>query len=392
MVKVGLIATHPIQYHIPWYRLLAAEEGIDLTVYYALLPDEGQQGVGFGVSFAWDIPMLEGYRWEVLANTGRSPGLKGFFASSTPGVYRVLAAARPDVVIITGWQSLPLVQALWACVRLRIPRIIRGESNALHERPWWVKSLHRLLLARFDAYLTIGRANRDFYLGYGLAPERIFPCRYFVDNQRFLEQARELRGEREQLRAGWRIPPGAACFLYVGKLEPKKRIMDLLRAMDRAQQCRGDIFLLVVGAGELMDEARSFVDKRGLPATFAGFLNQTEITRAYVAADCLVLPSDFGETWGLVVNEAMVCGLPAVVSDRAGCGPDLVENGVTGAVFACGDIEALTGALLAMAADRERLVSMGKQAQERVRSYSVEAAVEGTLQAIHAATGKACTA
>jgi len=385
MVKVGLIATHPIQYHIPWYRLLAATEGIDLTVYYALLPDERQQGVGFGVSFAWDIPTLEGYRWELLDNRSGSPGLRGFSSSSTPGIYRVLAAARPDVMIITGWQSLPLLQALWACLRLGIPTIIRGESNALRTRPWWVRVLHRLLLKRFDAYLAIGRANRDFYLGYGIAPERIFPCRYFVDNQRFLEQSRGLREEREQLRAGWRIPWGAACFLYVGKLEPKKRIMDLLQALDRARQCRDDIFLLVVGAGELMDEARGFADKRGLPVTFSGFLNQTEITRAYVAADCLVLPSDFGETWGLVVNEAMVCGLPAIVSDRVGCGPDLVEHGVTGAVFPCGDSEKLANILVELAADREKILLMGDRARKKVRSYSVENAVAGTLEAVAAA-------
>jgi glycosyltransferase involved in cell wall biosynthesis len=58
-------------------------------------------------------------------------------------------------------------------------------------------------------------------------------------------------------------------------------------------------------------------------ASFTGFLNQTEISRAYVAADCLVLPSDHGETWGLVVNEALASGLPCLVSDACGCAEDL---------------------------------------------------------------------
>ncbi len=103
------------------------------------------------------------------------------------------------------------------------------------------------------------------------------------------------------------------------------------------------------GTGVLGNEATALATESGLPVSFAGFLNQTEITQAYAAGDCLVLPSDYGETWGLVVNEAMVCGLPAIVSDRVGCGPDLVEPGVTGAVFPFGDIPALAKQLCDMA-------------------------------------------
>ena len=87
-----------------------------------------------------------------------------------------------------------------------------------------------------------------------------------------------------------------------------------------------------------------------LPVSFAGFLNQGEIPAAYAACDALVLPSDYGETWGLVVNEAMACGVPAVVSDAVGCGPDLVEEGQTGMIFPLGDIPALARAIEAVLA------------------------------------------
>ena len=125
------------------------------------------------------------------------------------------------------------------------------------------------------------------------------------------------------------------------------------------------------------------VDKEQLPVTFAGFLNQTEITKAYVAADCLVLSSDYDETWGLVVNEAMVCGLPAIVSDRAGCGPDLIEEKVTGLIYPFADVEALAEKMIYMAEDTDRMREMGRQAKELVlREYSVERAVEGAMKAL----------
>lgn len=380
IVKVAIIATHPIQYQVPWFQKLA--EHVELTVYYALLPDAQQQGVGFGVPFTWDIPMLEGYEWRVIPNKRTSPSLRGFFASSTPAIHSLLAEAKPDAVIITGWHALPLLQALWACIRLGIPRIVRGESNGFRKRPFRTRVLHRLMLSRFDGFLAIGQANRDFYLQYGINSERIFVGNYFIDNQRFREQLRQIPDVRFAIRSGWGIPAEAVCFVYVGKLEPKKRILDLLQAVDRARQLNSSIHLLVVGDGELMIEARQMVEGLGLPVSFAGFLNQREITRAYLAADCLVLPSDFGETWGLVVNEAMACGLPALVSDRVGCWPDLVKEGMTGMVFPCGDIDALTSKLLELSSDPARLARMGTQANEHIGQYSVEQAVAGTMDAI----------
>ena len=148
--------------------------------------------------------------------------------------------------------------------------------------------------------------------------------------------------------------------------------------------------LLVVGNGEQMAQALAMVEAHRLPVTFAGFLNQTEMPAAYVAADCLVLPSDFGETWGLVVNEAMASGRPALVSDRVGCGPDLITDGQTGALFPFGDVPALAIRLAALAADRDALAAMGQRAKARVeQDYSVAGAVAGTLAAVRFVAGGA---
>ncbi len=269
------------------------------------------------------------------------------------------------------------------------PRIVRGESNAMGRRAVWKRVLHRVWLRGFDQFLAIGKSNRDFYRQAGIPDARIHPCPYFVDNQRFAATADDLRARRAELRRAWSIPENATCFLFCGKLIPKKHPLDLLLALERARATGAPAHVLVVGDGELMAEARALVERRTLPVTFAGFLNQTEIVRAYVAADCLVLPSDTGETWGLVVNEAMACGLPAIVSDQVGCGPDLVSEGVTGATFPVGDVDALAQRLIALSGDPSALRAMGARARERVHSqYSVERAVEGTLVAIDAAMAR----
>ena len=77
--KIAVVATHPIQYQVPWFQLLAAQEQVHLRVYYSLLPDQNLQGAGFGIPFEWDIPMFEGYEWEVLPSASKAPSLQGFF-------------------------------------------------------------------------------------------------------------------------------------------------------------------------------------------------------------------------------------------------------------------------------------------------------------------------
>lgn len=385
-MRLGIVATHPVQYQVPWYRALAERPEVDLTVYYALLPTPAQQGTGFGMEFAWDVPLLDGYHWVELPNAARAPSLGHFLGSRTPAIGRILASDRRDAAIVSGWHALPLLQAARACVRLGIPCLVRGESSGLRQRPPWTRAIHGRLLARFSACLAIGEANRRFYRSNGVPAKRIFPAPYFVDGPRFGEQAERLRPRRAKLRREWGVAEGAACFIFVGKLVRKKRILDLLRACDLARRSERSIHVLVVGAGKLEDEARSLTKRLGLPVTFTGFLNQSEISRAYVAADCLVLPSDYGETWGLVVNEAMHHGLPAVVSDRVGCGPDLVEDGVTGRVFPFGDIDALSRILVETARDREGRLALGGRASRRVKEYSAARAVEGTLDGVAFAT------
>jgi glycosyltransferase involved in cell wall biosynthesis len=330
--------------------------------------------------------MLDHYPFEVLPTSVRHPSLRGFFSNSTPSVRAVLRRERPDVAIITGWHALPLLQALFACRTLGIPTVVRADSNALRSRRPFVRLWHRTLLSQFNAFLAVGKANRDFYLGYGIDPERIFEARHFVDNERFAAACHSALARRAELRQRWGISPHAFCFVYAGKLTPKKRILDLIAALRALRPIEGAVHLVVAGSGDLEAAARERA--AGLPVTFAGFLNQSELPAAYAISDCLVLPSDYGETWGLVVNEAMACSLPAIVSDRVGCWPDLVRDGVTGFVFPFGDVAALSSCLARMSGSRHDARAMGERARQAIQHYSVEAAIEGTLSAARFAASR----
>ena len=380
------------------FRCLTQRSDIDLTVLFAMLPDAAAQGAGFGVAFEWDLPLLEGYRYQVLDNVSRSPGVTHFKGCDTPGIEAVLRELAVDAVVVNGWVVKTCIQTLRACKRLGIPCVVRGEANNLRLRPLLKRLLQRVLVRKYDAVLPIGTASREFYLSHGVSPSRMFDAPYCVENERFARAAAAAEPRRSTLREQWGIPEEAVCFLYCGKFEPKKHPVELVKAfLDARHQLSHSfpaarpIHLLMVGDGELKDQCQRLSASDEVVAsgasplasiTYTGFLNQSQIVDAYVASDCLVLPSDAGETWGLVVNEAFACGRPAIVSDLVGCSQDLILADETGFTFPFGDWETLARILVAAASDPQKLKVMGTAAAERIRAYSPETAANGIVRAV----------
>jgi glycosyltransferase involved in cell wall biosynthesis len=259
------------------------------------------------------------------------------------------------------------------------------------QRSWAVRLAKQWKLGRLfrrcDAFLTIGTHNEAFYKHFGADPARFVSVPHAVDNVQFASGAARWRRRRAEVRARWALPENGCVFLLSGKLIGKKRPLDAIAAIGSLERSI-DAALLVVGDGEWRlrceRQARAVAGDR---VRFVGFANQSEMPRAYAASDVLVMPSDRGETWGLSVNEAMACGLPAIVSDRVGAAPDLVVPGLTGRVFAAGDVDALAGHMTAMAADPQRRRLMGLAAKQHMDGYGVEAAVDGVLHALEQVTG-----
>lgn len=263
---------------------------------------------------------------------------------------------------IQGWQVLAYWQAVWQAEKTGVPVWLRGESNDLAPKPFWKKISNDLLLRslfrKIHSFLYIGKANRRLYENYGVPPEQLHAAPYAVDNERFARQAGDLLPKRSLIRREWKIPEDAFCVLFAGKFIPKKRPLDLVRTLSngRFRSSIPPVHLLFAGSGEwggrLREACRVVFDAEkmgkggeGPQASFVGFLNQTEISKAYVAADCLVLPSDSRETWGLVVNEAMASGIPCIVSDACGCNEDLIKPLNSKLSYRAGDLNDLAGSL-----------------------------------------------
>jgi glycosyltransferase involved in cell wall biosynthesis len=385
--RLAVIATHPVQYYAPIYRALAQHPDVEPEVLFAQRQDAaGQARAGFGLEFEWDVPLLDGYRYRFLVNRARRPDVSGFWGCDTPELGAIIRTRAYDAVMVHGWYSRAYWQAMRACWHSQTALLVRGDSHLETPRPRWKKWLkeicYRRFIPRFDAYLWVGRRARDYYLHYGADPARMYFSPHCVDNEFFIAGAAACRAQRQAIRAAFGIPPESTCFLFAGKLSEVKRPRDFLRAIAAAAG-QASVCGLVVGDGPLRTELEGEARESGVPVRFAGFLNQTEMPRAYAAADAIVLPGH--ETWGLVVNEAMASGLPAIVSEAAGCGPDLVQPGETGSIFPCGDVNTLASEMRKLARDTRVLATMGVAARGRVAAYSVQQAVAGVVDGARAA-------
>lgn len=376
-VRLLHLVHHPIQYFAPLYRELARRPEIDLTV--AFWSDMGARSYtdpGFSSDVQWDVPVREGYRHWFLAGPACTRSL---------GVASAVLARRCDVVWIHGYSSPGAWLVVASCSARGVPVFIREEATLLDPRPAakrLVKALVLPILFRLVHGLCIGHQNRRYFERYGLRGRRLFLARYSVDNAFFRKQAAVLAPERDAIRRSFGLRPDQPVVLFCGKLIPKKDPLLLLRAfatVRRAVPCS----LLIAGDGPLRAEAEELVRREPVPdVLITGFLNQSELPRAYAAADVAVLPSAERETWGLVVNEAMNFGLPVVVSDRVGCAADLVHDGENGSVFPAGSADALAGALRRLVADLPRCRRWGERSRTIAGDYDLSVTADEIVRAV----------
>jgi len=369
-LRIGFLVSHPIQYYAPIFRELAKR--CDLTVFFAHRQTAaGQARAGYGVAFEWDVDLLSGYQSRFLTNVARQPSTDAFAGCDTPGIAEEIAHGRFDAFVVPGWGLRSYLQAVRACRRAKVPVLVRGDSQLASQRGGAIRLAKALIfprfLKRFDGFLYVGRRNREYLEHYGVAADRLFFSPHCIDNEAF----------RRASEAACRTEAPRRRILFVGKLVESKRPFDLLRAAALIQGRGGQVEVAFAGAGEAEAGLKRAAADARIDATFHGFVNQSELPAVYAAADAIVSPSV--ETWGLVVNEAMACGVPAVVSDAVGCGPDLIEEGRTGMIFPLDDIPALARAIEAVLAfdparSREAIAA-------RMAVYSPNRTAQGIMEA-----------
>jgi glycosyltransferase involved in cell wall biosynthesis len=327
-----IFETHPIQYKAPIYQRLQQLRPGSVRVIYG---SDGSMRDGldpeFGRKVTWDAPLLDGYSHTVLGNQ-KGPALQGIRSLSGRGIFKLLRKEKPQAVLVAPFLFEFDLTVFLCCVLLRIPVWIRVETqDEAIVRPKWkgdVRTAFYWLAYKFVSHaFFIGILNRDHLLRHGIKPERMTLAPY-ASPLAFPADTAARQKLRDETRAKLGIPSDQVMLLFAGKLIDKKNPALILAALallppDLVKQLR----IVYVGSGELEPQLRREAEKFPGQVRFAGFINQSEMPAYYLAADILALPSRrMGETWGLVVNEALAAGAGVILSAAVGSSRDFGKS------------------------------------------------------------------
>jgi glycosyltransferase involved in cell wall biosynthesis len=388
-MKLNILSSHPVHYHENFFRNISQLKGIDLEVYYCWKISKENRLVDkeFGKNVDWGIEVLSGYSHRFLKNFSLNPS-SDFWGQVNPGIIMEIVKKRKEAFSFIGWNSMTAILGILTSILLGVEFYFRGESPLSHEllkgkiKRFCKKLIFSELFKFASGFFYIGEENRKFYRYFGVPEDKLFFTPYAVDNERFFKESEILLLQKEEIRNKIGIKKDARVILFLGKLIRKKRPMDLLRAYENLDLKNKTI--IFIGDGVLRGELEGYVRANNLMQVhFTGFKNQKEIYEYYAAADVFVLPSGIGETWGLVINEAMCFGLPIIASDTVGCVPDLVHHEHNGFVYKTGSVAELSKRMYELVANEEKRKKFGKNSLEIIKKYNFKSDAEMIIKALN---------
>ncbi len=384
---LAVIETHPVQYHAPVYRVLQNTFKIPVTAIYGSdFSIAGYRDPEFQETFAWDTDLLSGYRSVFLSHVSRGGG-KTMTEVSVQGMGEKLQELNPRAALLLGYTPYFYQKSFYHLWRSGCPILFRADTADHALKRGVIKNSIRDAMLRWIykkcfRLLYIGQRSYEHFRRLGCPDEKLVFSPYCVDTAPFQCSEEDRKRLRSKSRDELGVEEQEIALLFSGKLSVRKGPDLLLEAVKNLPpRLRKEVVVLFMGEGELKRKLSDTAKKSPSSRThFAGFQNQTELSPRYHAADLLIMPSRHSEVWGLVVNEALHHGLPCVVSEAVGCAPDLIEEGITGEIFATDSAKSLAEAI------QRALPLVGNPAvrdkcREKVGDYTIQRAAEGISRA-----------
>ena len=288
-----------------------------------------------------------------------------------PGVIKHLKKDGYDFIIVANFSSPTGVIAVDYLQRHKIKYLIETDGGSPKNGKGFKERLKRKIIKGAFGCLGTGKENDRYFIAYGATEDKIFryPFTSLYDNDLFGKPAddEELSRLREELNIKEkRVILSVGRFSYLNGYGKGYDV--LLKA---AKRLPSDIGWYVIG-GQPTEEFNTLLEKSGLENFhFVDFKLKDQLKKYYRASDLFVLMT-VGEAWGLVINEAMACGLPVVTTDKCIAGTELITDAGNGFIVPVGDVDSLTNKVAQIIDDRDLMLKMGNRSIEVISGYTFE--------------------
>jgi glycosyltransferase involved in cell wall biosynthesis len=332
----------------------------------------------------------EAFCWRALPHVSLPAGSRDYRILLNPTLPRELGGHAHDALICCGWDTPASFYAAWRARRAGTPLVVWSGSTA--GEPSWRRTLAgwpvRRLVRSADAWLAYGTRAKAYLESLGADGGRVFCAYNTVETEAFAEKSRDAAGRLEAIKEAYGVK-SRFVVLYCGQLIERKGLGDLIPAFARFAEGRDDVALLVAGSGPREEAFRKLASREGAGdrVVFSGFVPREDLPGVYAAADLMALPSR-EEVWGLVINEALACGVPVLTTENVGASEDLIEEGVNGYVVPAGAPAAITEALERHFDRGNNRGAMAESARKSMESFTIAAAADAFERAVQCAIAK----
>lgn len=385
-VRVAIIQRVLSPYRVPVFERFGDLPGMQLRVFY------GKDVKGTKVKSARNIGRLDTRAMATLTLQARSTGRSVPLLLHPALFFRVLAFG-PRVIIAEGNSNILNNIPLYLYAALFRRKIVWWSLGQLPGREYRGLSAMYMKLVRFlerraDAWLGYSSRAVAHFRSLGLPEDRIFRAVNCIDTDRVFAEMNAVDGESDALRQRLGLE-GRYVVLFVGALEPTKRLDRLFRAFVQLKQRNPRASLVIVGAGHARDELESLATELGIAAEthFAGEVREG-VSAWFMLGDAFVLPG----LGGLAIPQAMAHGLPIICGSADGTEEDYVRDGVTGHILSGTTedelVNEIADTLTGWAADADQAARMGQAARRVIEEeFNIHTFVASLRRCVEHFTG-----
>lgn len=286
---------------------------------------------------------------------------------------------KPQVMNVNGFFTWYHIGTIIYC-KLKGIKVVLSNDSTASDNPavWWKSILKKLAVKLSEAYYCFGQKAEEYLLELGGNTQKTISKRAAVVDNEWIKSEFEFHiGNKETLKKELGITTPYN-FIYVGRFIAFKNLPFLIEAFAQIKQ--NNWGLIFVGDGNEKPHIEKAIEQFGTKNVyFLGSKTWQQIPQYLTLADVLVLPSK-SEPWGLVLNEAMVCGLPIIVSDACGSAIDLVDQGQNGFTFENNNVQSLYQCLQYFMENPNELSKMGKLARQKIQNFNLDYAANDFIK------------
>lgn len=363
-LRLVMVTAQPAPYRNPVYERVARQEDIDLQVLYCARREPDRAWVFDRLPFPHRFLPEKMLSW------------RGRYIHMNPGTWSALREARPDVLMITGFNPTHLLTFAYARAH-GIPLVAATDGTKAAEDAVLTpvhRAVRRIIYKRTEAFVGASEGAFALYRDYGVPDARMFKSHLCVDNEAF-QAARQTERPIDLIYSARLIALKSPFFAIEVAAGIGRRLGRRVR-------------LAILGNGVLEDEVRQAAAAvaADVEVEMPGFIEQNELPGWFGRSRVFLFPSKW-DPWGVVANEATAAGVPTLVSPHAGAAHELIVDGLNGQVLEL-DREAWIEAGVRLLSDPAHWARMSAGCDQMAAEFNFDNSAEGIAEAVRQAAGR----